>query len=218
MKKVSILILVTLITSLLYTSCGKNELDHSLTRKILLQESSKDKLLEKYNSLSYSDKMKIWEEKLLQSIENSPKEYNEHIHSIINKIKSTSSAQELINSDDFRDLTMKTAENIAPSTFTDIFFSLNDLHFDNSGVIESKSEESRDLINYLKQSFEKARNTKPSSTQNKSAEKPCNCNWTCGDSASECTHSDCEATDTGCGFLWLFSCEQRDEIFYINCP
>jgi len=46
----------------------------------------------------------------------------------------------------------------------------------------------------------------------------CNCGWTCGGSESECTHSQCESTSYGCGFLWLQSCTDRDELFAEDCP
>ena len=46
----------------------------------------------------------------------------------------------------------------------------------------------------------------------------CNCRWTCGHWASVCTHSQCEPTRRGCGFLGLGSCTRRDEIFVGNCP
>jgi len=46
----------------------------------------------------------------------------------------------------------------------------------------------------------------------------CNCRWSCGDAPSQCTHSNCNTTSWGCGFLWLMSCEQRDELLAENCP
>lgn len=44
-------------------------------------------------------------------------------------------------------------------------------------------------------------------------DKYCNCRWNCGGDISVCTHGNCTATRHGCGFLWLQSCDQRDEIF-----
>lgn len=46
----------------------------------------------------------------------------------------------------------------------------------------------------------------------------CNCKWFCGGIEVACTHDQCASTGLGCGFLWMQSCNQRDEIFASNCP
>jgi hypothetical protein len=56
-------------------------------------------------------------------------------------------------------------------------------------------------------------------TRNGDPEKPkCNYRWTCGGPGSICTHEECEPTIRGCGFLFLQSCDERDEAYIGDCP
>lgn len=50
--------------------------------------------------------------------------------------------------------------------------------------------------------------------------KSCNCSWTCDSAFSgpiACYHENCNETSSGCGFLWLYSCDGRDEMYIEDC-
>lgn len=167
---------------------------------------------EKYSKLTGEEQLLLWKSKL-ESLAKQPLLPGEHLSLIIslkNEVVKLHSMKEVKLTGTILEIAIAIAEITPREDFIQMFESLDKYEFTGSfqgkeiclECIEDMESYSRELSTIQAASF-------------RSGDKAnCNCRWTCsfmetffgGDSTT-----DCEKTDTGCGFLWTQSCTERWE-------
>lgn len=205
--------IITFVTIVILGSCSQS--NESITpidgRESFIDGKTNAQQKEDYSELTFEGKMALWLSKLLQlESANLSSEHLKLISSmkeILNKVKSE---DELASTAEFQQLGISLAEITPREDFIQMFARLDDYYSPSSS--ESLRVQAT-ITNELTQGFTDKLNPNHSTRTNGNPD--CNCDWTCGDGA--CTHSDCDSTSSGCGFLWLFSCNEKDELFPGDC-
>lgn len=187
---------------LLMQGCQKEEIQHernSVGRETILLNSGYLNQKEAFSTLSPNEKKNIWIDKLEHLLSLSlPIEHLNYIGALKAELVALDGHQ---SSQRIVEIGVSLA-NITPrEDFLLMFASLVDYDFKNSFIgSESCSECISDMLSESQQG-----------NQNLAKRKSCNCSWTCDSYSGVDSTSDCEETETGCGFLWLFRCRERIE-------
>lgn len=189
--------------------------DLSIDRSTFIDGSSRMEQKLAFSKLSFEKQRDLWISKLYQ-IErlNLSSDFTNEVRALRNEVSAANSDVDLILSDKL----INSAANLATLTteqeFMMIFGSLEDYSINSDAKYDMKNYS---FSSTMRQSLEDSGSNK-SNRQSDGSGDPCNCRWSCGDSLSYCTHSECEETERGCGFLWLQSCSKRDELLLSECP
>lgn len=178
-----------------------------------------------YKTLTFVQKRNLWVSKLNQVIKSGiDDEQVGKFKFIIQVLKNSNDEDELFEDDKLEEAVIQIANNLSEAGFVNIFSKLGDYKYRNEDFKSSNKQ----LLSKVKSSFESTKlmrasalrttNESPGDNESPGERNECNCDWTCGGEFSECTHSNCEPTTTGCGIFWLQSCEERDELLESDCP
>jgi hypothetical protein len=111
-------------------------------------------------------------------------------------------------------IAIELANSMSKETFVSVFST-----FDEVSLIDENGPVCQICIDDLLKQISKDNDDQLTETRaDTNTKRKCNCSWTCGQSPSRCTHQDCQSTSSGCGFLWLSPCYDRDELDARNCP
>lgn len=103
-----------------------------------------------------------------------------------------------------RDIGLQMSQEISEEYFVDLFVSKDEPKFSTIPYESNGCLECRDRLN---QWYSEPVGAYDSNLPD------CNCNWTCGGPLAECTTSNCNETNHGCGFLWAFPCAEHDSLY-----
>jgi len=192
------------IAILLFTSCSDQQSDllqeTSELRATFLTGKEYRQVKTDYSSLKDSAKNDLWIEKLnqLKGLHLSPNHDN-LIDNLTQQLKDDSSDLEKISL-----LAVELAKITPEYDFLMMFGSLEDYSPKNNGGFHDNVISIDLQENLLKLgSLEKKKNI------NITGSSPdCNCSWTCDWYNNGYSNTNCNETTTGCGFLWLQSCEE----------
>jgi hypothetical protein len=215
-KLLSLMLVLNIIT---IASCVDNRLsktfDLSINRSEFVSMNEISQQKEIFETLSFENQRNLWLSKLEQIHRSGIGNKQQKIISEITKILIESESVDMFLDDArVKKYVVKLAEITPKDDFIMMFETLDDYSFSSSRF----SMHQPDPI-FVMQVFQEINSTERQSILIKKSDLPsCNCGWTCGDSFSQCTHSNCEQTRYGCGFLWLQSCKKRDELLAADCP
>lgn len=190
------------IMALLIVSCSSEDSNNSnqnykisTLRANLTENKTISEIKEKYSSIVSEDKISVWQDKLeqLKSLD-LPSENLILINELSKELKNYNVSKEI----DGINAIAKSLANITPiEDYVKMFASLENYQF------TDKFEGSAMAIDYF-DSFE-VKNDFEFKLESSTSKRPdCNCRWTCGEVSG--SHSNCNETSIGCGFLWLGSC------------
>lgn len=221
MKNVLQSTLFVLISILFLSACEKD--DGNLNNKINQTEVSKtynnngtlknQLTKDDYMELNFSEQKTLWTDKLNQiKTENISVAQETQIDIILNAISIANNRETLVSNNNLEDAAYEMLRLTSDQDFLLMFNTLDAYSVNNPISYRDDIETSSAIFSKLEGDFNQG-----DIEEGDGALKKCNCNWTCGGSGSSCTHSDCEETSSGCGFLWMFSCGERDELYPQNC-
>jgi hypothetical protein len=178
---------------------------------------------------------KIWKLKLKDILKTNIREH--HKSKILQLISILEDENEIFNKENLKltEIALELAETINGTDFIEMFNTMNKYRPSKEYFNKNDIQVCDYCILDLKTQIKTQKNTEIN-TSTKSLQKArasCNCRWTCRNSYDGpprgvssgggttgqacCTHSNCRNTIRGCGFLWAFSCERRDEIDCSSC-
>ena len=203
MKKITLTSFVTLsIITLFYISCTKEADTNVESEQLSFKESfinnqttSEQKV--SFKQLSDVDKTTLWKEKLNHlKKSNLPNEHLLLINNLLSELKSNGYIQNQHNPK-VLEITKRLFKITPAEDLKRMFFCLDDYKY--LGQFDTSSR----YLSFDDSNLQK--NSKSVVTSKSAGKEPCTCRWTC----SSLGHSDCTTTTTGCGLLWLWSCNRR---------
>ena len=190
-KKMKKLVFGLIVTILLSTaSYGQN-----LRATFLEGKKSHKEIVDAYNKLSDTDQGLLWLEKFNQLLSvNLPKEHHDLIKKLRDDFKDGIDTEQSVT---FFGIAAELAKITPAKDFGHMFESLYDYEY-NGKFIDTKN---------LSQEFiDDVKNLTPYPNLSTEAKGNCSCRWCLGHQGH--TGKNCKITDSGCGFLWLQSCNQ----------
>ncbi len=191
---------------LLFTSCSnpENELaqETSQLRATFMKDKEYEQVIKDYSNLENSVKISLWMEKLnqLKSLNLSEN------HMILIQKLSQQLKEDSANMEEITSLAIDLAKITPEHDFMMMFGNLDDYSPKVNGEFHDNFisiELQENLLNIG--AFEK--NLKKTSLSGKVPD--CNCSWTCDWYNNGYSNTNCNETTTGCGFLWLQSCDEK---------
>lgn len=173
-------------------------------RTQFLKGKSKSEIQFEYHKLEIGEMKNLWISKLNQTLEGELKEVQKKlVKDLIFELRKVSSYENLYN-ENIKNIGLKLAENFTFEDFVGSFSTLNNYSVSNNnfGFCEVCFASFSDDWGFNTESFRIL-----------AEDSPCNCKWTCGGTFGpevDCTTDKCEETSSGCGFLWLQTCKERD--------
>lgn len=197
--------LITIIV-VFVSSCSdnQNDLSHDTNqlRSIFLKDKDYNHVKKDYLSLENSVKTDLWIEKLNQ-LQNSnlPENHKNLIQELTIELKSGNS-----NETKLRSLAIELAKITPEHDFLMMFGALEDYSPKIDGGFHDDfiSIELQENLQSIGSFNEKAKTNLTGK-----ALPECNCSWTCDWYNNGYSDTNCNETTTGCGFLWLQSCDEK---------
>lgn len=209
---------LVILTVVLFFSCNKDRTNLetqkiSIDRNTFIESNDVLKQKEIYQDLDFIKKRDLWISKLAQVYNTEISKQNKKlIKELIEILQNTSMICDIKDNSRLEEIAVELAEIIPKEEYVKMFVRLENykaIKFDKPPLSESMS-----FALQIRSDFEsdKVRAKTIGKNKLKNSAK-CNCKWTCGMGTSKCTHTDCEETEDGCGFLWMSPCEARDEAY-----
>lgn len=219
-------ILTALFVVIIFTACEKEEVNGaqdsvynqtSIKKKNVKINKSNTITKDDYMILTFIETKPLWISKLNQ-IKVEPINQNQvaEINNLINELNLSNSRIDLVKSSSFQASAYELLRLTSDEDYLLMFNSLDDYQIINAIPYRNDIETSSNVYPQLHTHILTG-DVDPPNNPDPDKDKPCNCNWTCGDAQSSCTHSNCESTSSGCGFFWAFSCDERDELTPSDC-
>jgi hypothetical protein len=208
-KFLSNIAILAFIVISIFWGCRKDTINQISFREELVKGKTPIEIKDNYLKLSGEKQLNLWKSKIDQLLNQSLPEA--HL-ALIKKLKSELSKFKSQNDITFNGEIQKIAINLAEITpeidFLKMFVMLEDYKFKSrfEGI-----EICHDCISDMSKQNESILPNKALETRAGN----CNCEWTCGVLeliTGNSTSSNCTATKSGCGFLWLSSCEHRVDL------
>jgi hypothetical protein len=209
--KISILALALLVSiTAVFIACTKetdsqNSRNNTNLRESFLKNKDFSTVKSDFNLLDKKSKINLWNEKLNQLIEQDlPIESKNLIKKLITELNKVET-----NSKAISEIAVSLAKIIPEDDFVKMFTELNDYKFERKfkGTNMVRKEVIEEL-NTLNSKLTMDVLYVQSSPKATAKAKDCNCSWTCDSTVGGST-SNCKETQSGCGFLWAFSCDRR---------
>jgi hypothetical protein len=208
MKKIFFAFLTLTLTTLSLNSCKetseiplqeenqaiKTQKNDITARTVTMQKSD-------FNDLSTNDKIKIWSEKLDQVLtQNLTDEQRTLVQGI--KIELPNVASDDYDGIRLAELGLEMAKITPEDEYIRMFEMLDDYHRDNS--LYTNNIDNANIVDDMNIFLQEVKDNKDLYQHETLSKGSCNCKWTCGFYSG---HTDnCIKTDSGCGFLWMSSC------------
>lgn len=154
-----------------------------------------DQVKDDYRSLPIEQQKALWLDKIKQIKTQTLSVKQIELINQLQKILTTCGDEFKSSNSDFAKIGISLASITPKEDFLHMFATLDNYNYVKNQNIEICSECIIDLENS---------NTVTNNTNFRSSNVSCNCKWTCGWAGR--TSSNCDRTDTGCGFMWLTSC------------
>lgn len=208
MKKLFLAFLTLTLTTLSLNSCKEtseipnqeeNQIIKSMKNNIAYKTSSIQK--SDFNDLSTSDKIKIWNDKMDQIL---TQNLTDTQRSLVEGIKSElpNVGSDTYDGIKLAELGLEMARITPENEYIRMFEVLEDYNRDASLYTDNIKNDN--IVSDMESFVQEVKTNKTLYRYQKLSTSSCNCKWTCGFYSG---HTDnCTSTDSGCGFLWMGSC------------
>jgi hypothetical protein len=200
-----------LTTNAIISGCSVNEDSPNIEidpRLVFIDGKTDLEIKEGFSNLDFEGQKEIWISKLKQVLKTSiGQDQKEYINILISEFEKSNKIQDL-KSKRIQVIAIEIAKITPKEDLHSMFTNLRNFEPSNFSAPEICNECLDSLIEDWDSDNEIFET-------NARIMAKCNCKWTCG--VCFCSMdikitSDCTATSSGCGFLWLQSCEKRDYI------
>ncbi len=186
-------------------------------RQLFIEGKNDAEIRSEFVRLSFGDQRELWLDKLNQvSKTNLPKSVKQDILRVSEMLLNAESADQLYRDLEMKELVLELSQKLSKRDFRGIFSDLRDyeqVQFRSQGCIDCKNvvEKQWNTTMLLVERKKNMARTNLESVPPGDELPRCNCDWTCPDGSNgvDCTTRNCETTTTGCGFLFLFSCDGK---------
>jgi hypothetical protein len=207
-KRFICLVLISFTLASCERSSFTPETANNIDREEFMKKLSFKEQKSAFGSLSDNQKIGLWKSKIEHILTTDINNDQREALWVINKLLSNCvSFEELKYHTELKDSMLKLAYHTSYIDFTNMFITLES--FPKYNLAKVSSIDSKILVDQVNESFTKINKYQPaveSAIATEADKLKCNCSWTC-DSDSPVYTTKCTATGSGCGFLFLFSCE-----------
>lgn len=201
-----------------FISCSENNIEDAPSKRQLFLEGKSDtQIRSEFVNLSFGDQRELWLDKLNQVQRSDlPKTLKGEIARVRTMLSNAESIEELYRDFGMKQLVLELTQKLTKADFRGIFSDLRDYEqgrFSGGRCLDCKAvieQQWNSTVLLFEESQNRARTNLESVPTGDELPK-CNCDWTCPDGSNgvDCTTRNCETTTTGCGFLFLFSCDGK---------
>jgi hypothetical protein len=178
------------------------------SRLVFIDGKTDLEIKEGFFNLDFEGQKELWISKLHQVLTTSiDQDQKDYINILVSEFEKSNNIQDL-KSNRIQVIAIEIAKITPKEDLISMFTNLRNFEPSNSSAFEVCNE----CLDSLIEDWDS--DNEIFETSAKTMAK-CNCKWTCGVcfcSMDVKITSDCTATSSGCGFLWLQSCEKRDYI------